>query len=420
MALRARWFLLLGVGIGAAVAVVRLLTTSRAPGVSEDAPLVEGTRLFQTVFDHVQSFAVDSLGAQELYRRAATGIIEELDDPYALLIPAGQQATSPDSAAPQGLFLDRRDDVAVVVATVPGSPANAAGLAEGDILIAVDSVAVDPAKLDRAGRLLEGTPGTRATLRVRRPGVRGVTTIALVRGPVPVSAAVQGSLLPGQIAHIGVRRFETGIADSVRRVLAALVTQGARALVLDFRGAVGGTLQDGAAVADLFLEPGNTLAVSRGRPGTASSTIADSSGSTFDAMPIAVLVGRGTAGAAEVAAGALQDHDRAAVLGAATFGRGVSQSTFPLGEGAALRLTTALWMTPSGRQIQRPPRSRADSADAPTVKSDGGRTLQAGGGIVPDQMVRDTGSVDLPLAAARRLLARATSPKSVLGLLDER
>jgi carboxyl-terminal processing protease len=418
MATRLRGFLLLGVGIGAVIAVIRLVTAPSPRLAEADVPVVEGTRLFQTVFDHVQSFAVDSLGAQELYRRAAAGLLEELDDPYAQLIPPGQQATSPDSVAPQGVFLDRRDEVAVVVATVPGSPADSAGIAAGDVLLAVDSTPVDPARLERAARLLEGTPGTRATLRVRRPGVRGVTAIELIRGPVPRSPAVQGSILAGQIAYIGVRRFEAGIADSVRRVLSGLVEQGARALVLDFRGVVGGTLHDGAALADLFLGPGNTLAVSRGRSGTASSTIADSSGSAFEALPIAVLVSRGTAGAAEVAAGALQDHDRAALLGAATFGRGVSQSTFPLGEGVMLRLTTALWMTPSGRQIQRPPRARADSADAPTVRTDAGRTLPAGGGIVPDRVVSDTGAADLPLAAARRLLARATSPKSVLGLLE--
>jgi carboxyl-terminal processing protease len=135
---------------------------------------------------------------------------------------------------------------------------------------------------------------------------------------------------------------------------------------------------------------------------------------------MAVLVNGGTAGAGEVAAGALQDHDRAAILGATTFGRGVTQSTFPLGGGASLRLTTALWMTPSGRQIQRPPRAAADSTSRPMLKSDGGRPLPGGGGIVPDRAVQDTGTTDLVLAAARRLLLRAGSARAVLGLLGER
>ena len=116
---------------------------------------------------------------------------------------------------------------------------------------------------------------------------------------------------------------------------------------------------------------------------------------------MAILVDRGTAGAGEVAAGALQDHDRAAVLGDTTFGLGVTQSSFPLGDGASLRLTTALWMTPSGRQIQRPPQASADSTARPKLKSDGGRLILGGGGIVPDRAVRDTGSADQVLAAAR-------------------
>ena len=414
--MRRRWFLLIGIGIGAVIAGIRLALTPRSPEIAAtEAPDVEGTRLFQGVFNHVQSFAVDSLGPQELYRRAAAGVIEELDDPYALLIPAGTELASPDALPEQGLFLDRRDESAVVVATVPGSPADSAGLRPGDLLLAVDSTPVDPARLDRTLRLLEGETGSRVILRVRRAGTtRGITAIELVRGPVPPLPAVRASLLADQVAVIAVRRFTAGLTDSIRRSLAALVGQGARALVLDLRGTVGGTLRDGAALADLFLEPGTTLVTSRGRPGTASTTIADSIESSFDSLPIAVLVGRGTAGAGEVAAGALQDHDRAVVLGGVTFGRGVSQSTFPLDDGASLRLTTELWVTPSGRQIQRPPRSRADSSDGPTFKSDGGRTLRGGGGIVPDRIVSDTGSADQALAAARRLLVRATSPKSVL------
>jgi carboxyl-terminal processing protease len=107
------------------------------------------------------------------------------------------------------------------------------------------------------------------------------------------------------------------------------------------------------------------------------------------------------------------------VLGDTTFGRGVTQSTFPLGEGASLRLTTAFWITPSGRQIQRPPSAAADSAPRPRLRSDAGRPLQGGGGIVPDRIVTDTGSADPILSAARRLLMRAGSVRAVLGLVAD-
>jgi carboxyl-terminal processing protease len=367
----------------------------------------------------VRTFAVDSLDAEELYRRAAAGVIEELDDPYAVLLMPGQPAGSLDSASPQGMYLDRRNGVAVVVATVPGSPAALAGVLAGDQILAVDSIPIDVTQLARGARLLAGEPGTRTTLRIRRPGTRGIVSLDLIRGAEPEIAPVVASLLPGQIGLVALQRFIPGAADSIRAAVEGLRQRGARSLVLDLRGTVGGAIGQGAAVADLFLGPRNTLAMNRGRPGAASDTLTDTSVSPFDSIPMAVLVDGGTAGAGEVTAGALQDHDRAAVLGDTTFGRGVTQSTYQLSEGISLRLTTALWLTPSGRQIQRPPNPPSDSAPAPRTKSDAGRPLSGGGGIVPDRVVTDSGPNDPVLAAARRLLLRAGSARAVLGLVAE-
>ena len=138
-------------------------------------------------------------------------------------------------------------------------------------------------------------------------------------------------------------------------------------------------------------------------------------------MPLAVLIDAGTAGAAEVVAGALQDHDRAAILGSNSFGYGVTESTFRLGAGASLSLTTSLWITPNGRQIQRPPRSAAhDSLPVPKVKSDAGRVLVGGGGIVPDREIAETNHSELALAEARRLLEHASSQAGVLALLSNK
>lgn len=418
--MKARWFLVLGIAVGALVAVVRLLVSppQRSAAGADEEPVV-GTALFAGVFDHVRTFAVDSLDTDELYRRAAAGVIEELDDPYAVLLVPGQPVASLDSASPQGMFLDRRNGVAVVVATVPGSPAAVAGVLAGDQLLAVDSIPIDVTQLARGARLLAGEPGTRTTLRIRRPGTRGIVSLDVIRGAEPEIAPVVASLLPGQVGLVELRRFVPAAADSIRAAVLDLRRRGARSLVLDLRGTVGGAIGQGAAVADLFLGPSNTLAMNRGRPGAASDTLTDTSVSPFDSIPMAVLVDGGTAGAGEVIAGALQDHDRAAVLGDTTFGRGVTQSTYQLSEGVSLRLTTALWLTPSGRQIQRPPNPPSDSAPPPQVKSDAGRPLSGGGGIVPDRVVADSGPNDPILAAARRILLRASNARAVLGLVAE-
>jgi len=391
----------------------------RAPQPGSSA--VAGTKLFEQVLAKVRSAAVEPVEDEELYRRAAAGMIEELDDPYAVLLLPGEQAPPPEDApVGPGLFLDRRDGLVVIVATVPGSPAALAGVQAGDRLLGVDSAVADPTRLDRLVSLFEGKAGSTLELRLRRAGLRSPLTLDVVRGPVPELRAVESAVLGGGVARIRIAHFIPGIADSVRQRLDRLRAEGARSLVLDLRSTVGGELVEGVALADLFLEQGKTIARSRGRPEGASASYRDSVASAFATMPLAVLIDAGTAGAAEVVAGALQDHDRAAVLGQHSFGRGVTRSTFPLGAGASLSLTTALWITPSGRQIQRPPRTASgDTVPRPKVKSDGGRVLLGGGGIAPDRRIAETDQTDLALAEARRVLMRASSPAEVLAMLGK-
>jgi len=415
--IRARW-LAFPLALLALAAGLRLARRSR---VVSGEPSIVGTRLFEQVFAKVRSAAVDPVDDQELYRRAAAGVIEELDDPYAVLLLPGEHPPPPeDTPVPQGLFLDRRDGLVVVVATVPASPADSAGVRAGDRLLGIDSIPIDASRIDRVVGLLTGKPGSNVLLRLRRSGLRTPLTLSVVRGSLPRAPALESALLGGGVARLRVGRFVAGIADSIRRRVELLRAQGAKSLVLDVRSTVGGALDEGVAVADLFLERGKTIAVSRARPSSASASFMDSAASAFSAMPLAVLIDEGTAGAAEVVAGALQDHDRAAVLGSSSFGRGVTQSMFRLGAGVSLSLTTSLWITPSGRQIQRPPRpATGDTVPRPTVKSDGGRVLVGGGGIVPDRLIAETDHSDLALAEARRVLMQASSPQEVLALLKE-
>ena len=389
-------------------------------GPESPAASVVGDRLFDAVFSRIRSSSVDPLDDQELYRRAAEGVIGELDDPYATLRFSGQPALPPqDEPLAQGLFLDRRDGLAVVVGAVPGSPAETAGVRPGDVLLAIDTVPMDASRLGRAPGLLEGRVGTSFTLRVRRR-TPGTLPLVVRRGPLPPSDAVEAAVLGGGVGRVRLARLGPGIEDSVRRAVTLLREQGVRSLVLDLRGTVrgGGDVAAGAAVAELFLDPGAGLVVSRMRRASGSRPVTDSAPSPFAGMPVAVLIDGGTAGAAEVVAGALQDHDRALVLGTVSFGRGVTQSSFSLGGGTTLTLTTALWLTPNGRQIQRPPRPEAgDTLPRPEVKSDAGRRLVGGGGIVPDRIIPDTTAADLVLAEARRVLMQAGTPEKVFALL---
>lgn len=412
--MRRTWSL---VAIVIVIAAALIVLRRKSSDTSE--PAVLGDRLFDAVFSKIRSSAVDPLEDGELYRRAAQGLIGELDDPNAYLQLSGQpKPPATDQPLPQGLFLDRRDGRAVVVATVPGSPADQAGLRPGDFLFAIDTTVINGGRMERASALLAGPEGTRLVLRVRRGN--SVLTPELRRGPLPQVAAVSSTELGGGIARIRIERIGPGVVDTLRSAISQLRQQGAKSLVLDLRGSAqgGSDLTDGTRIADLFLDRGTVLTVSRMRRASGSQSVTDQSPSEFAGMPLAVLIDGGTAGAAEVVAGALQDHDRAIVLGSESFGRGATWSSFSIGNGAVLTLTTALWLTPNGRQIQRQPDTSSvpDSTRRPTVKSDGGRVLTGGGGIVPDRVIVDPGG-EVVLAEARRILSRAATPEQVFALV---
>jgi carboxyl-terminal processing protease len=411
--------------LGSLLVVAALVfITRRAETPPATTTAVVGDRLFDAVFARVRASSVDPLDDAELYRRAAQGLIGELDDPYAFLeLPGEPRHPAADQALPQGLYLDRREGRAIVVATVEGSPAAAAGLRPGDVLVGIDTTAINGNRLETAASLLAGRIGSTVTLRVRRNGAP--VTSELRRGPVPRTSSVEVADLGGGIARVQLNRIDGLVPDSVRLLVDRLRRDGIRSLVLDLRGTTqgGDDLAAGARVADLFLEKGTVIAVSRMRRASGSENLTDANPSAFEGMPLAVLIDGGTAGAAEVIAGALQDHDRAIVLGSESYGRGATSSRFSLGSGAVLTLTTALWFTPSGRQIQRPtpvgdgPAPR-DSVPRPTTRSDGGRVLTGGGGIVPDRIIPDPNG-EIVLAEARRILLRASTPEAVFALVPQ-
>jgi carboxyl-terminal processing protease len=222
--------------------------------------------------------------------------------------------------------------------------------------------------------------------------------------------------------------FSTDAARKLSRAVDSLRSAGARALVLDLRGDPGGLLDQGVGVADLFLNPGQRIVSTRGRSAEESQAYSDSVPQKYAGMPLVVLTDSGTASASEIVAGALQDHDRALVVGTTTYGKGSAQRVFHLDEGA-LKLTTARWYTPSGRSIDRPRRPDDEDADQavaprdttaprPQFHTDAGRTVLGGGGIVPDVVVarRVAGRSDSSASRAQEPMgSRADVERALLG-----
>jgi carboxyl-terminal processing protease len=380
-------------------------------GVSNSA--LRGARLFDDVMARVSDAYVDSLPPAELYERAADGLLKSLDDPYTVLMRGADYADLRENTSGNfsgiGIQIDVRDGWITVVAPLPDTPADRAGIRTGDQVVEVDGGSTQGWNGDQALHHLRGTAGTKVKVGVRRPGQSTTVTYELTRAEIHVRSVTPGVLLEGRVGYLGLNPVADSSAYELEHAVDSLVRAGATSLVLDLRNNPGGLLTEGIMISDLFLDQGQTVLSTRGRaPGTTQS-FADEATQRWPNLPIVVLVNEGTASAAEIIAGALQDHDRAVLLGAPTYGKGLVQSVYELGDSTALKITTSRWYTPSGRLIQKP--HAVDSVlsdtsrvkpDTTTHRTDAGRRVRGGGGIAPDLAVEDG-----TLGAGARALALA-------------
>lgn len=390
-------------------------------------------RLFDDVLDHVRRYYVDSLPESELYGKATRGMLEELQDPYSVLL-AGEdykeltEMTSGNYAG-LGIQIDVRDGWITVVAPLPDTPAERAGIETGDQIVEVDGKSTQGWNNEQAVKQLRGTAGSEVIIRVRRAGLDEPVRYTLTRATIHYRSVQPGTLFDGGVGFISLNPVQETSASELQDEIAGLRAKGMRSLILDLRNNPGGLLDQGVKVADLFLDPGQEVVSTRGRARGATREFVDEEQQRYPELPVVVLVSEGTASAAEIIAGALQDHDRALVVGTPTFGKGLVQTLYPLGDQTALKLTTARWYTPSGRTIQRVARNESEQlmqtaadgglvpdslggprdtsiAARPIYHTDGGRVVRGGGGIVPDLVVRqDT------LTTAERDFFRALGDK---------
>jgi carboxyl-terminal processing protease len=386
-------------------------------GVASGGNVYQQARLFDDVLGHVNAYYVDSIGETDLYDRATRGMLEQLKDPYSVLLTGDDykaltEQTSGNYAG-LGIQIDVRDGWITVVAPLPETPAERAGVATGDQIIEVDGKSTEGWKNDEAVKALRGAPGSKVTISVRRSGVVDPIKYSLVRAQIHIRSVPAGTLFDGGVGYITLNPVAETSAEELQSEIGAMKGKGMKSLILDLRLNPGGLLDQGVKVADLFLDAKQEIVATRGRARGSTKEFYDDARQAWPELPIVVLVNDGTASAAEIIAGALQDHDRAVVVGTPTFGKGLVQTLFPLGEGVALKLTTARWYTPSGRTIQRiakneeaqaeqaaaeagdtlpgmPDKEHTDSAiqTRPIFHTDAGRVVRGGGGIVPDLVIR--------------------------------
>ncbi len=354
-------------------------------------------RLFDTVLGHVRQFFVDSIPDSTLFEHAMVGMLRELDDPYTLYLPPNRLRRLTEQTTGNyigiGAQIQRRDDYPMIIAPFPGSPAERAGLRTGDRVVEIDTMKTRGWTNDEVTRALRGPPESEVTVVIERPGDPGRLTFKLKRGGVHRRAVGRTALLARGVGYVDVNIFNDSTADELRKAIDSLQSAGMRALVMDLRGNPGGVLAQGVGVADMFLDSAQLIVSMRGRSPDANERVKDTAPQPWPRMPLVVLVDAGSASASEIVAGALQDHDRALVMGRTTFGKGSAQGIFSTGSGGGVRITTARWFTPSGRSIDRPHTTRGgpgEEAPVDSFRSEHGRRVVGGGGIVPDLFEGDT------------------------------
>jgi carboxyl-terminal processing protease len=372
-----------------------------AAAPSGDSEVRDSLRQFTEVYDVVeQNYAEPVNPDKAIYNGAIPGMLHVLDPHSNFFDPKSYALLREDQRGKYygvGMTVGPRNNKVIVIAPFVGTPAYRAGIRPGDIIAAVDGKPTDNMSTSDVADLLKGPKGTTVHITILREGSDKPLEFSVVRDEIPrYSVDLHFMIRPG-IGYMHITGFNETTEHEVGQALDEMGDL--KGLILDLRQNPGGLLSEGVGVADKFLKKNQLIVSHHGRASQEKRYVATHGNGGKD-YPLVVLVNRGTASAAEIVAGAIQDHDRGLIAGETTFGKGLVQTVYPLSENTGLALTTAKYYTPSGRLIQRDYNgvslydyyfSREENggvAPAPNNKdvklTDSGRTVYGGGGITPD------------------------------------
>lgn len=329
-----------------------LRAKSNAP---ENPDVYQYLKLFSDVMSIVQDNYVEKVDQKKLMYGAINGMLRELDPHSSFLKPEDYkelQIETKGKFGGLGIEITIRDNILTVVAPLEGTPADKAGVQANDQIIKIDDQPTQDMSLMDAVQKMRGPKGSKVRLTVIRKGERKPLDFELVRDIISIQSVKSRALEPG-FGYVRISSFQSGTANDLRKALEQLEndSSGLQGLILDLRNDPGGLLDQAVEVSDEFLEDG-LIVYTGGRLDSQKMRFEAHKHSKPRTYPIVVLVNSGSASASEIVAGALQDHKRAIIMGEQTFGKGSVQTVIPLNDGSALRLTTSLYYTPSGRSIQ--------------------------------------------------------------------
>lgn len=366
---------------------------------SSEEDIREGVRLFTRVYSLVENNFADPVNPDKvIYKGAITSMLRTLDPHSSFFDPKDFQLLQEDQRGRYsgvGMYVGARAGGRVIVIyPFSNSPAFLAGIHPLDTLMFIDGKSTQGLTTSQVADLLKGPRGTKVEVTIKRDGRNEPLTLSITRNDIPRASVQNAFRIQPAVAYVRIDSFNENTSREFEAAMKNLSESSLEGLILDLRGNPGGLLREGVAIAERFLKKGQLVVSHRGRA-SAEKPYYAKRGNAGREYPLVVLVDRSSASAAEIVAGALQDHDRAWVLGETTFGKGLVQSQYPLSADTALLLTTAKYYTPSGRLIQKDYShisffdyySRKEVTQNPNDErsTDSGRKVYGGGGIRPDE-----------------------------------
>ena len=383
-------YLGLGVALGLSLGLSRGVLAGKPPALGAGMPW-QDAQLFAEVLERVKVDYVNPFDDHQLLQAAVRGMVSSLD-PYSAFLSGEDyddiKINSSGEYSGVGIEVALQDDEVVVIAPLEGSPAAAAGIKSGDVIVTIDGVAVNTSSLDDTIGRMRGKDGSTVKIGVEREGNAEPMLFSVKRQRVELHN-VHADLLESGFGYVRIAQFSETTGEETNAALRSLRKQNKtplKGLVLDLRDNPGGVLEAAVAVADAFLDSG-IIVTAKGRTPDSKFEMDATPGDVLQGAPIVILVNGGSASAAEIVAGALKDNHRATLMGRTTFGKGSVQTVIPLTPQTALKLTTSLYYTPSGASINhkgivpdielaRDDKARAETELAPHDDADVRRALQ--------------------------------------------
>lgn len=381
--------------IAAALVVLTLL--SSAATRSKKNEISRNLDIFNALYKELQTFYVDSIDAEKSINTAIAAMLNDID-PYTEYIPSKAKDDFRNITTGEyggiGSTIQQTAKGVIIADPYEGSPARNAGLRPGDLILMIDNDSVAGWPTDKVSQHLKGQNGTSLTVKVKRPWAQdSILDFNIKRAKIQIPSVPYFGMLKDNIGYVALNTFSEKSYQEVRKGVEDLVNDGAKGIILDLRGNGGGLVESAVQILGIFLPKGTTVLTTRGK-GVLNEKVYKTSVNPVDTkIPLAVLVDGASASASEIVTGALQDLDRAVVLGNRSFGKGLVQSTRQLPYDGLLKVTVAKYYIPSGRLIQaidyshrNPDGTVARIPDSLTnvFKTANGREVRDGGGITPD------------------------------------